>query len=157
MTGRITMRGLARWAGQGGSDRTVQRCVSQARPWAVRWWCFCRQHGHRADHLDLLAGDAVVVTNAGQPTDGLDRCCARRYGTPVPGWSGCARSRVRVQEQRSCPMRVEQGVRRAAEQAASQANARAKTPHPSTAKRRRGRPQGRQNNAKADVTLTPAW
>ena len=60
MTGRITMRGLARWAGQGGSYRTVQRFFSQAMPWAVLLWCFFRQHVHRADHLHLLAGDEVA-------------------------------------------------------------------------------------------------
>jgi hypothetical protein len=61
MTGRITMRGLARWAGQGGSYRTVQRFFSQAMPWAVLLWCFFRQHVHRAEHLYLLAGAEVVV------------------------------------------------------------------------------------------------
>ena len=35
MTGRITMRGLARWAGKGGSYRTVQRFFSKAIPWAM--------------------------------------------------------------------------------------------------------------------------
>ena len=32
MTGRVTMLGIARWAGQGGSYRTVQRFFSQAPP-----------------------------------------------------------------------------------------------------------------------------
>ena len=56
MTGRITRRGLARWAGQGGSYRTVQRFFSQALPWAMLFWVFFRQHVHRpmvnvASHL----------------------------------------------------------------------------------------------------------
>jgi len=157
MTGRITMRGLARWAGQGGSDRTVQRFFSQAMPWAVLLWCFVRQQVHRADHLYLLAGDEVVVTKAGQHTYGLDRFFASLYGKPVPGWSVFALSRVRVQERRSFPIRVEQVVRREAEKAASKAKARAKKPQPCTEKRRLGRPKGSQNNAKAAVTLTPEW
>jgi hypothetical protein len=33
----------------------------------------------------LLAGDAVVVTTAGQHPHGLDRFWARLYGKPVPG------------------------------------------------------------------------
>jgi putative transposase len=133
----------------------VQRVCSQALPWAVLWWCFFRQPVHRVDPLDRLAGAAVVVPTAGQPTYGLDRVLARRYGKPGPGWSFCARALVRVQARRACPIRVEQGVRSAAAQAASQAKARAKKPQPSTDKRRRGRPQGRQNTAKAEVTLTP--
>jgi hypothetical protein len=157
MTGRITRRGLARWAGPGGSSRTVPRFFSQAMPWAVLWWCFCRQHVHRADHLDLLAGDAVVVPTAGQHTDGLDRFLASLYGTPVPGWSCLALALLSVQARRACPMRVEQVGRSEAEQAARQANARAQKPQPSTDKRRLGRPQGRQNTATAAVTLPPAW
>jgi hypothetical protein len=35
MTGRITMRGLARWAGQGGSYRTVQIIFTSWR--AMKW------------------------------------------------------------------------------------------------------------------------
>ena len=155
MTGRITMRGLARWAGQGGSYRTVQRLFSQAMPWAVLLWCFFRQHVHRADHLYLLAGDEVVVTKAGKHTDGLERFFASLYGKPVPGLSCFALSLVSVQERRSFPIRIEQVVRSEAAKAASQANARAKKPQPSTEKRRLGRPKGRQNTAKAEVTLTP--
>lgn len=155
MTGRITMRGLARWAGQGGSYRTVQRLFSQAMPWAVLLWCFFRQHVHRADHLYLLAGDEVVVTKAGKHTYGLDRFFASLYGKPVPGLSFFALSLVRVQERRSFPIRVEQVVRSDAEKAASKAKVRAKKPQPSTEKRRLGRPKGSKNKAKADVTLTP--
>jgi putative transposase len=46
-------------------------------------------------------------------------------------------------------------VRRAAEQAASQANAAAKQQKPATDKRRRGRPQGSKNKHKAEARLTP--
>jgi DDE superfamily endonuclease len=35
MTGRVTMLGISRWAGKGGSYRTVQRFFSQALPWAM--------------------------------------------------------------------------------------------------------------------------
>ena len=42
MTGRVTMLGLSRWAGPGGSYRTVQRFFSQALPWAMLFWVFFR-------------------------------------------------------------------------------------------------------------------
>lgn len=64
-------------------------------------------------------------------------------------------SLISVQERRSFPGRVEQVVRSAAEQAASQAKADAKTPPPSTAKRRPGRPKGSKTKAPAAATLTP--
>ena len=33
MTGRVTMRGISRWSGAGGSYRTVQRFFSTVIPW----------------------------------------------------------------------------------------------------------------------------
>jgi putative transposase len=74
----------------------------------------------------------------------------------VPGLACFALSLVSVQERRSFPIRVEPIVRRVAEQAASRANAEAKTPPPSTTRRGPGRPQSRKTQAKAAVTLTPA-
>ena len=47
MTGRVTMLGISRWAGPGGSYRTVQRFFSQALPWAMLFWVFFRQHVYR--------------------------------------------------------------------------------------------------------------
>ena len=53
MTGRITMRGLSRWAGKGGSYRTVQRWFSTVLPWAMLFWVFFRHHLH------CLSGEVV--------------------------------------------------------------------------------------------------
>ena len=85
MTGRVTMLGLSRWAGPGGSYRTVQRFFATVIPWATLFWVFFRQHLYRPGELYLLAGDEVVVTKAGQHTYGLDRFFASLYGKPVPG------------------------------------------------------------------------
>ncbi len=64
------MLSLSRWAGQGGSYRTVQRFFHTARPWATLFWIFFRQHLYRSSEVYLLAGDEVVVTKAGKkPTD----------------------------------------------------------------------------------------
>ena len=38
MTGRVTMRGLARWAGKGGSYRTIQRFFITNISWATLQW-----------------------------------------------------------------------------------------------------------------------
>jgi hypothetical protein len=118
-------------------------------------WVFVRQHVYRPDEVSLLAGDEVVVTNAGQHTDGLDRFFARLYGKPVPGLAFFTLSVVSTQQRRAFPIRIEQIVRRAAEKAASKANADAKKQTPATVKRRPGRPQGRKKTPKADVPLTP--
>jgi hypothetical protein len=155
MTGRVTMLGLARWAGPGGSYRTVQRFFSTVLPWATLFWVFFRQHLYRPGEVYLLAGDEVVVTKAGKHTHGLDRFFASLYGKPVPGLAFFTLSLVSTQERRSFPLHVEQVVRSDAEKAASKAKAAAKQQKPSTAQRRRGRPKGSKNKRKADVTLTP--
>ncbi len=72
MTGRVTMLGLSRWAGPGGSYRTVQRFFSQALPWAMRFWVFFRQPISRADEVYLLVGDEVVATKAGTSNSNFD-------------------------------------------------------------------------------------
>jgi putative transposase len=155
MTGRVTMLGLSRWAGQGGSYRTVQRFFSTVLPWATLFWVFFRQHLYRPGEVYLLAGDEVVVTKAGQHTHGLDRFFASLYGKPVPGLAFFTLSLVSTQERRSFPLHVEQVVRSDAEKGASKAKAAAKQRKPPTDQRRRGRPKGSKNKNKADVTLTP--
>src|SRR6266567_8464585 len=126
MTGRVTMLGLSRWAGPGGSYRTVQRFFSQALPWAMLFWVFFRQHIYRADEVYLLVGDEVVATKAGKHTHGLDRFFSSLYGKPVPGLAFFTLSLVSVQARRSFPMRVEQVGRSDAEKAVSKAKAAAK-------------------------------
>jgi DDE superfamily endonuclease len=155
MTGRVTMLGLSRWAGPGGSYRTVQRFFATVLPWATLFWVFFRQHLYRPGEVYLLAGDEVVVTKAGKHPHGLDRFFASLYGKPVPGLAFFTLSLVSTQERRSFPLHVEQVVRSDAEKAASKAKAAAKQQKPSTAQRRRGRPKGSKNKSKADVTLTP--
>ena len=155
MTGRVTMLGISRWAGKGGSSRTVQRLFSTVMPWAILFWVFFRQQVYCPDDVSLAAGDEVVVTKAGKNTHGLDRFFASLYGKPVPGLAFFTVSLVRVQKRRAFPMRVEQVVRSDAEKAASQAKAAAKKPKAPCAKRRPGRPQGSKNKPKADGTCTP--
>jgi putative transposase len=157
MTGRVTMLGISRWAGKGGSYRTVQRLFAQALPWAMLLWVFCRQHVYRPGDVYLLAGDEVVVTKAGKHTYGLDRFFASLYSQVVPGLAVFALSWVSVQERRSCPSRVQPIVRSAAENAVSKAKTEAKQPTPSTTRRGPGRPKGRQTQATAAVTLTQRW
>jgi putative transposase len=155
LPGRVTMLGISRWAGKGGSYRTVQRFFSQVLPWAMLFWVFFRQHVHRPEEVYLLAGDEVVVTKAGKHTYGLDRFFSSLYGKPIPGLAFFAFSLVSVQARRAFPVRVEQVVRSEAEKAVRKTKAAAKRQKPSTPPRRPGRPKGSRNKPKADVTLTP--
>ena len=155
MTGRVTMGGIARWAGKGGSYRTIQRFFATVIPWGILFWAFFRHHVYSPNEVYLVAGDEVIVTKAGKCTHGLDRFFASLYGKPVPGLAFFTLSLVSVQARRSFPMRVEQVVRSDAEKAASRAKAAAKKPKSPGAKRRPGRPKGSKNKPKADVTRTP--
>jgi hypothetical protein len=155
MTGRVTMLGLSRWTGKGGSYRTVQRFFATVLPWATLFWVFFRQHVYRPGDVYLLVGDEVVTTKAGKHTHGLDRFFASLYGTPVPGLAFFTLSLVSTQQRHSFPVRVEQVVRSAAEKAASKAKAAAKKQPHATVKRRPGRPKGSKNTPKAAGTLTP--
>jgi putative transposase len=155
MTGRVTRLGLSRWAGQGGRYRTVQRLLATVIPWASLFWVCFRQHGYRAEEVSLVGGDAVVVTKAGQHTPGLDRFFSSLYGQPGPGLAFCALSLVSVQQRRSLPIRVEQGIRSDADKAASKAKATTTAPTASRVPRRPGRPKGSKNRPKAPAVLTP--
>ena len=148
MTGRVTMLGLSRWTGPGGSYRTIQRFFATALPWATLFWVFFRHHIYRAAEVYLLVGDEVVATKAGKHTYGLDRFFASLYGKPVPGLAFFTLALVSVQARRSFPLRVEQVVRSDAEKAASKAKA-------PCAQRRLGRPKGSKNTSKAAGTFTP--
>jgi len=155
MTGRVTMLGLARWAGKGGSYRTIQRFFATVLPWGILFWAFFRTYLCSSGAYYLVAGDEVIVTKAGKSTHGLDRFFSSLYGKPVPGLAFFPLSLVSVQERRSFPMRVEQVVRSDAEQAACKAKAAAKQPQSPQAQRRPGRPKGRTNTNKASLTLPP--
>src|SRR5437588_6546185 len=136
MTGRVTMLGLARWAGKGGSYRTVQRFFATVIPWATLFWVFFRHHVYRPGEGYLLVGDEVVATKAGKHTHGLDRFFSSLYGKPVPGLAFFTWPLVGTQQRRSFPIRVEQVVRSDAEKAACKAKAEAKKQPSSTPKRR---------------------
>ena len=155
MTGRVTMLGISRWTGQGGSYRTVQRFFGTTLPWATLFWVFFRQHLLRPDDVYLLAGDEVVVSKAGVCTHGLDRFFAGVYGRVIPGLAFFSLALISTQERRAFPVRIEQVVRSAAEKAASQAKTAAKQAPKSGAPRPPGRPKGSKNKVAADVSLSP--
>ncbi len=155
MTGRVTMLGISRWAGQGGSYRTVQRFFATTLPWATLFWVFFRHHLLRPDNVYLLAGDEVVVSKAGACTHGLDRFFAGVYGRVIPGLAFFSLALISTQERRSFPVRIEQVVRSAAEKAASAAKAATQQTPKAGEPRKRGRPKGSKNKVAADVTLSP--
>src|SRR6266516_3931085 len=153
MTGRVTMLGISRWTGEGGSYRTVQRFFATLIPWATLFWLFFRTHLFQSGDVYLLGGDETVVTKAGKQTYGLDRFFASLYGKPVPGLAFFALSLISTQRRRSFPIQIEQVVRTEEEKGAARAKRLAKTPADSTRKRKPGRPKGSTTKAKTAVQL----
>lgn len=144
MTGRITMLGLARWAGPGGSYRTIQRFFHTTLPWAAILWAFVQTHLLVPGDDVLLVGDECVVTKAGTETYGVDRFFSSIAGKPVPGVSLFALALVSRRERQAFPVQVEQVVREPAG-----------SPLPTlpAVKRKPGRPTGSSTQAKADAPL----
>lgn len=155
MTGRVTMLGIARWTGAGGSYRTVQRFFHTVIPWATLFWLFFRTHLYRADEVYLLVGDETVVTKAGKQTHGLDRFFASLYGKAVPGLAFFSLSLVSIQQRRAFPIQIEQVVRTPEERAAARAKAQRRASTEPSVKRPRGRPKGSTTTAKTEVVLSP--
>jgi putative transposase len=155
MTGRVTMLGISRWTGDGGSYRTVQRFFATVIPWATLFWLFFRTHLFQADDLYLLGGDETVVTKAGKHTHGLDRFFASLYGKSVPGLAFFTLSLISTKQRRAFPMALEQVVRTTEEKAALRATTAAPATAKRASKRKPGRPKGSTTTAKTSVDLTP--
>lgn len=149
MSGRVTMLGLSRWAGPGGSYRTVQRFYTTVLPWPLLFWWFFRTQVYRPDDVYLLVGDECVVPKAGQHTHGLDRFFSSLYGKPIPGLAFFALSLVSTQERRAYPVQVEQLQARESCKGVPPV-----APAP-VERRPVGRPKGSKNHDKTQVTLTP--
>lgn len=156
MPGRVTMLGISRWSEKGGSYRTVQRFFYTTIPWLSVFWLFFQRYLLDAKATYFLAGDESVVTKAGKKTHGLDRFFSSLYGKPVSGLAFFTLSLINVSERRSYPIMVEQMVRTEEEKAATKAKKEPKQKaHPKQTKGKAGRPKGRKNRDKSQVTLTP--
>ena len=79
MSGRVTMLGISRWAGEGGSYRTVQRFFNTPISWAKVHWCLIRHCFPSSDDVFIIAGDETVVTKSGKITHGIYRFFSSLY------------------------------------------------------------------------------
>ena len=148
MTGRVTMLGISRWTGQGGSYRTVQRFFNTVIAWSQVQWFFIRHHLLEAEDTILIAGDESVVTKSGRKTFGLDRFFSSLYGKSVPGIAFFGLSLISIKHRVSHPVMMEQVIK--------------PEPKPSKLdkkqdrkKRRPGRPKGSKNRNRRDLELSP--
>jgi putative transposase len=147
MTGRVTMRGLSRWASKGGSYRTIQRFFITSISWATLQWALIRHHLLDPDDVILIGGDDVVVTKAGKHTHGLDRFFSSLYGKMVRGLGFLSVSLISVKHRTSYPVMLEQLDPQHLATPAEVAKKKSQG--------KRGRPKGSKNQQRRDVTLSP--
>jgi hypothetical protein len=150
ISGRVTMRGLSRWSGQGGSYRTIQRLFNAGLDWCQLNWLLIRHHLLDADDVALMSGDHVVVTKSGKTTYGLDRFFSSLYGKAVPGLCFLSLSLLSVKHRTSYPMVTEQ-VDKLLEVSVQAATTKKKKSDGS-----RGRPKGSKNRHHREVDLSPS-
>ncbi len=149
MSGRVTMRGISRWAETGGSYRTVLRFFHTVIPWATVFWVFFRQHLWCPKDVYLLVGDEVVITKAGKQTYGLDKFFSSLLSQPISGLSFFTLSLVSIERRHSFPIQIEQVIKSDIEKS------RTSSPEVKSAEKRgRGRPKGSKNKKKTEVILT---
>ena len=149
ISGRVTMRGLSRWSGKGGSYRTLQRFFNTTLPWCHLNWLLIRHHLLDIDDVVLMSGDHVVVTKSGKTTYGLARFFSSLYGKTVPGLCFLSLSLLSVKRRSSYPVVTEQ-VDKTLE-ASVQA-----PPKKKKGGRSRGRPKGSKNRNRHEVELSPS-
>jgi len=154
MTGRVTMLGLSRWAGKGGSYRTIQRFYNQSIGWSKLNWLLIRHRLQPDNDTLLVAGDETVVTKAGQATYGLDRFFSSLFGKPVPGLAFFAVSLVSVKRRVSSVVVMEQLTKE--QSTTTRTRPKATKQSKPKVKRKRGRPKGSKNKNRREVEL-PAY
>ncbi len=160
MTGRITMLGISRWAGKGGSYRTVNRFFATEFDWMKLLVKFFETHLFDLFDEWILVGDATTVTKSGTITHGIGRFFSGVAGRVVKGLEFFAFSPVNVRERKGYPVAVKQMVRSEAEKAAikKRKKKRAKKKNRETRTKKskpRGRAKGSKNKDKNEFTPSP--
>jgi len=161
MTGRVTMLGISRWAGEGGSYRTVQRFFNTPIAWVKVHWCLIRHCFLSSDDVFIIAGDETVVTKSGKITYGIDRFFSSLYDKVVPGLSFFTFSLISTKHRTSFPLMIQQIVRSeekttCTEDLSFTENCKEnKNKSEPKKKIRPGRPKGSKNKNKESINLSP--
>ena len=114
MSGRVTIRGISRWTGKGGSERTVQRFFKEKHEWAELRWLLIKSHiSEQCVGTWILIGDEVVVTKSGKKTHGLGRFFSSIQNQAVPGLCFINLSLLHVESRESYPLLAEQLLKNA--------------------------------------------
>jgi putative transposase len=150
MTGRVTMLGISRWTGKGGSYRTVERFFNTVIDWSKVHWTYFLSHLYDPTDVYIAAGDEVVVTKSGKKTHGLDKYYSSLFNRVVPGLCFFVISIISVKKRKSFPILIQQIIGLKKEESKKE-----QKPKKPKKKRGKGRPKGSKNKNKEDVELSP--
>ena len=159
MSGQVTMLGISRWTGKGGSYPTIRRFYNAKIAWLQVNWALSREKLQDASGIFLLVGDETVVTKAGKETHGLDRFFSSIYKRAVPGLAFFGVSVVSVEEGQSTMMLMEQLKKdesTSPKQQPSKGKAKRKKRAQNQPPNKGGRPKGSKNKNRCDIEL-PAY
>ncbi len=146
MTGRITMLSISRWAGEGGSYRTVQRFFTKDILWNSLNWAVAKTFLEKRTGPILIAGDATTVTKSGKNTFGLGKFFSSIYSRAVAGIAFQTLSLLDVERRTSWPMLTEQILPKPKQEKSSATKKK-------NQKRGKGRPKGSKNKNQRNVEL----
>ncbi len=153
--GRITMLGLSRWSGKGGSYRSIQRLYGSTVNWLQINWLFFKTHRFKENEVYLLTGDETTVTKSGKSTHGLGRFYSSIYGRAVKGLNFLSFSLVGVSSRQSAPLlmeAMEAGMKKETQIKKKTTKGKKKKKKATGSK---GRPKGSKNKNRSDPELTP--
>jgi putative transposase len=150
ISGRVTMLGISRWTGKGGSYRTVQRFFHSPKNWPTLMWVFFHTHCLNSQETYAIAGDEVVTTKSGHKTYGVDWFFSSLTNRPVKGLAFFALSLVGLNQKQSFPLRIEQVLRAKSDRKVVATKSKGKT----KAKGKRGRPKGSKNQDQTQIQLS---
>lgn len=153
MTGRVTMLGISRWTGEGGSYRTIQRFFNSEISWRQLNWGLLRRWVVQKGGEYFLLGDETVVTKAGKMTHGLDRFFSSIFGRPVPGLAFFSWDLANLEAGDSYPLLMEQLSKEESSNSQSRAKEKSAKTKPQKKQGKRGRPKGSKNKNRKQIEL----
>jgi len=147
--GRITMLGLSRWSGKGGSYRTINRFFHSKIDWLALNWIVIKSHLLK-NSVYLLAGDEVVVSKSGKKTYGADLYFSSTQNQVIKGIAFLELVLIDVATKKAYPLSTQQIVKENKEGCKKDRSKKLKKEK----NRKAGRPEGSGNKDKKEVELS---
>lgn len=153
--GRITMLGLSRWSGKGGSYRSIQRFYGSKVDWLHLNWLFFKKHRLKQEEVYLLAGDETTVTKSGKSTYGLGRFFSSIHGRAVKGLNFLSLCLVGVSSRHAVPLVMEPMDAMMKKETRTKKEPAKRKKKEKQGSGKKGRPKGSKNKNRSEPELTP--